>query len=140
MFPKNMFRKSLRHLRAAFVTSIVFQLALGGPLAASLQAQQAPPTRTPIKHVIVIIGENRTFDHIFATYKPKKGEKVDNLLSKEIINADGTPGPQLLARRAVLRAGHEQPRIPGESDGQDSLQRAASPAGWRADKCTAILT
>lgn len=25
-------------------------------------------TRTPIKHVIVIIGENRTFDHIFATY------------------------------------------------------------------------
>ena len=28
-------------------------------------------TKTPIKHVIVIIGENRTFDHIFATYKPQ---------------------------------------------------------------------
>ena len=28
-------------------------------------------TRTPIKHVIVIIGENRTFDHLFATYKPE---------------------------------------------------------------------
>ena len=27
-------------------------------------------TKTPIKHVIVIIGENRTFDHVFATYKP----------------------------------------------------------------------
>ena len=50
-------------------------------------------TESPIKHVIVLIGENRTFDHIFATYKPKKGEKVDNLLSKEIIDADGTPGP-----------------------------------------------
>ena len=50
-------------------------------------------TRTPIKHVIVIIGENRSFDHVFATYKPKRGEKVDNLLSKGIINADGTPGP-----------------------------------------------
>ena len=49
-------------------------------------------TRTPIKHVIVIIGENRTFDHIFATYKPKPGETVDNLLSRHIINADGTPG------------------------------------------------
>jgi phospholipase C len=24
-------------------------------------------TTTPIKHVIVIIGENRTFDHLFAT-------------------------------------------------------------------------
>jgi hypothetical protein len=28
-------------------------------------------TASPIKHVIVIIGENRTFDHIFATYQPK---------------------------------------------------------------------
>ena len=26
---------------------------------------------TPIKHVIVIIGENRSFDHVFATYVPK---------------------------------------------------------------------
>ena len=49
-------------------------------------------TRTPIKHVIVIIGENRTFDHLFATYQPKHGETVDNLLSKHIINSDGTPG------------------------------------------------
>ena len=50
-------------------------------------------TRTPIKHVIVIVGENRTFDHLFATYKPKPGETVDNLLSKKIVNEDGTPGP-----------------------------------------------
>jgi phospholipase C len=26
-------------------------------------------TETPIKHVIVILGENRTFDHVFATYR-----------------------------------------------------------------------
>jgi len=50
-------------------------------------------TRSPIKHVIIIVGENRTFDHLFATYQPKHGETVDNLLSKGIINADGTPGP-----------------------------------------------
>jgi phospholipase C len=50
-------------------------------------------TKSPIKHVIVIIGENRTFDHVFATYKPKSGQHVDNLLSKGIINEDGTPGP-----------------------------------------------
>src|SRR6266700_2047701 len=49
-------------------------------------------TRTPIKHVIVIIGENRTFDHVFATYKPAGGEKVDNLLSKNIITDQGKPG------------------------------------------------
>ena len=51
-------------------------------------------TTTPIKHVIVIIGENRTFDHLFATYQPvNKGETVLNLLSEGVVNADGTPGP-----------------------------------------------
>jgi phospholipase C len=50
-------------------------------------------TQSPVKHVIVIIGENRTFDHVFATYTPVAGQKVDNLLSKGIINADGSPGP-----------------------------------------------
>src|SRR5258708_12888154 len=50
-------------------------------------------TASSIKHVIIIIGENRTFDHVFATYVPKQGETVSNLLSKGIVNADGTPGP-----------------------------------------------
>jgi phospholipase C len=50
-------------------------------------------TATPIKHVIVLIGENRTFDHLLGTYVPRKGETVSNLFSKAIINADGTPGP-----------------------------------------------
>lgn len=51
-------------------------------------------TESPIKHVIVILGENRTFDHIFATYEPARpGERVDNLLSKGIITKDGLPGP-----------------------------------------------
>jgi len=50
-------------------------------------------TASPIKHVVIIVGENRSFDHLFATYIPKvKGETISNLLSKHIINADGTPG------------------------------------------------
>jgi len=54
--------------------------------------------RTPIKHVIVIIGENRSFDHVFATYQPTRpGESVDNLLSKGIVkldpNKNAVPGP-----------------------------------------------
>ncbi|WP_426434106.1 alkaline phosphatase family protein [Bradyrhizobium genosp. P] len=56
------------------------------------------PTHSPIKHVIVIIGENRSFDHVFATYVPKKsGEHVDNLLSRGAIKLDANknaiPGP-----------------------------------------------
>jgi phospholipase C len=50
-------------------------------------------TASPIKHVIIIMGENRTFDHVFATYQARDGEHVDNLLSKGIINKDGSPGP-----------------------------------------------
>ena len=50
-------------------------------------------TQTPIKHVIVIVGENRTFDHVFATYKPRHGQRIDNLLAKGIVREDGSPGP-----------------------------------------------
>ena len=67
---------------------------LGAPVTST--AQEPPKhsgTATPIKHVIVIIGENRTFDHVFATYRPKRREAVSNLLSKGIVNSDGTPGP-----------------------------------------------
>lgn len=52
-------------------------------------------TRTPIKHVILLIGENRTFDHVFATYTPPHGQHIENLLSEGIVNADGTPGPNV---------------------------------------------
>jgi phospholipase C len=84
--------KFLHSLRITFVAVTVFQFSLGGPLAGSLQAQEKEYTRTPIKHVIVLIGENRTFDHIFATYVPKSEDSVSNLLSKGIITADGKPG------------------------------------------------
>jgi phospholipase C len=52
-----------------------------------------PHTASPIKHVIVLIGENRSFDHTFGTYVPVAGQTISNLLSKGIVNADGTPGP-----------------------------------------------
>jgi len=65
---------------------------LGAPAPVAAQEPANTPTASPIKHVIVIIGENRTFDHVFATYKPKAGETVSNLLSKGIINAKGQPG------------------------------------------------
>jgi phospholipase C len=51
-------------------------------------------TATPIKHVIILIGENRGLDHTFGVYKPKgAGQTISNLLSKGIVNEDGTPGP-----------------------------------------------
>jgi phospholipase C len=55
------------------------------------KANDSIKTASPIKHVIVIVGENRSFDHLFATYQPKRGERVMNLLSQGIVKADGTP-------------------------------------------------
>ena len=69
-------------------------------LSASVQAADpntpvdALKTVTPIKHVIIIVGENRSFDHLFATYVPRHDEEgIRNLLSEDIITAAGTPGP-----------------------------------------------
>ena len=42
-------------------------------------------TETPIERIVVIIGENRTFDNIYGTYVPKHGT-VWNLLSRGIVN------------------------------------------------------
>ncbi|MBO0775416.1 MAG: alkaline phosphatase family protein [Actinobacteria bacterium] len=61
------------------------------PAAAHGAAQAA--TATPIKHVIVIIGENHSFDNVFATYRPPKGQHIENLRSEGIVTASGSPGP-----------------------------------------------
>src|SRR6266436_8333184 len=91
---KDAFAKGLQCVKTAFVGIAIVQFSFGGLLVGSAEAKETSKTRTPIKHVIVLIGENRSFDHIFVTYKPKKGESVKNLLSEGIINADGTPGPR----------------------------------------------
>ena len=83
--------KARQHL--AVGTSLVALITnLGAPFQATAENPHRGTT-TPIQHVIVIIGENRSFDHVFATYKPRKGETVSNLLSKGIVHEDGTPGP-----------------------------------------------
>src|SRR5579864_2065580 len=56
-------------------------------------------TRTPIKHVLLIIGENRSFDHLFGLFRPGPGQSVFNLLSERILNADGSPGPNFARAR-----------------------------------------
>jgi phospholipase C len=71
---------------------IALRMLAGLPQSAYAQTA-APATTTPIKHVIVIIGENRTFDHVYATYKPKAGQSINNLLSEGIVKANGKPGP-----------------------------------------------
>jgi phospholipase C len=76
---------------ACALTFALLAFGLGVPAKAGDvldKSADAIKTATPIKHVIIIVGENRSFDHLYATYVPKsKSEKVLNLLSEGIINA-----------------------------------------------------
>ena len=80
-------------MKNAGVAAALFSTVLNpiAPLTANAETSSHKPI-SPIQHVIVIVGENRSFDHLFATYVPKSGETVNNLLSEGIVNADGTPG------------------------------------------------
>jgi len=75
--------------RATLGASLAVLLMMPAP---AFSQEEGSGTATPIKHVIVLIGENRTFDHLFATYVSPSGDSVKNLLSEGIIKADGTPG------------------------------------------------
>ncbi len=86
---------------AAGLAAAALAWITGLPAAAAGAAQAA--TSTPIKHVIVIIGENHSFDNVFATYQPPRGQTIDNLLSEGIVTASGNPGPHY-ARAAQLTA------------------------------------
>ncbi|HEY2470835.1 MAG TPA: alkaline phosphatase family protein [Terracidiphilus sp.] len=96
MTVKSLASVAMQSVRTGLVYVSVFQFAVGNSFAAGASPAQNSSrdndTATPIKHVIVIVGENRSFDHVFATYVPKKGESVWNLLSEGIVKADGTPG------------------------------------------------
>lgn len=89
-----MLDQALDHLRKAMSLLLTLAIALGPCIVPDSAMAWDNDTTTPIKHVIVVVGENRTFDHLFATYVPKHGETVKNLLSAKIINSDGSPGPK----------------------------------------------
>jgi acid phosphatase len=91
----------MRRTRGASLVSLTLSAALAGAPVTSARSKEDPDrdTRTPIEHVIVVIAENRSFDHVFGTYTPKHGQTVSNLLSRGIVNADGTPGPNFAAAR-----------------------------------------
>jgi phospholipase C len=100
------------HRRApAYCPVLVVAAVLGGGVATSALADQvfateAAKTATPIKHVVVVIGENRSFDHVYATYVPQAGQAVLNLLSEGIVQADGLPGPNFAAARQFTTTAH----------------------------------
>jgi phospholipase C len=86
-----MSRGSLNRNRLMLTTAlsgVLLAMVAGSPVAAD-DDRDGHGTATPIKHVIILIGENRTFDNIYGMYRPHHGQSVSNLLSKGIVNGSG---------------------------------------------------
>jgi phospholipase C len=106
--------RGLAPIRRAAVTAALAAMAYGqpqAPIAFAADDLADNATRTPIKHVLYIIGENRTFDHVFGTFVPNPGQSVWNLLSEGIVNADGTPGPNFSKARQWMATDTDTYRI-----------------------------
>jgi phospholipase C len=82
-------------LRTSVIALATFTYAsIGQSASTATDAANQYKTASPIKHVIILIGENRGLDHTFGVYKPKgRGQTISNILSKGIVNIDGSPGP-----------------------------------------------
>ncbi len=90
--------KGIQRLRLKVASTLcAMSVAQAGALIPVVQAIAA--TATPIEHVIIIVGENRTFDQLFGTYVPPKGQTVRNLLSEGIVLPNGQPGPNAARAR-----------------------------------------
>jgi phospholipase C len=102
MHVRNISARTVNAVCVGLIALPLAQFSLGATFAKAAQYHDRD-TRTPIKHVIIIIGENRSFDHVFATYVPKNGEAVNNLLSEGIIALDANkkaiPGPNFQKAR-----------------------------------------
>ena len=80
--------------RPAVLAASALAVAVVGCAGAGGEAP-APVAQTPIRHLIVVVGENLSFDNLYGTYEPvRPGQTVANLLSKGIVKPDGSPGPR----------------------------------------------
>lgn len=91
----------MRQRRPSFVRCLVigacYLLSEFSPVWAATNGKipeplRHPPTRSPIKHLIVVVGENRSFDNVFGTYTPPDpSQHVMNLLSEGLVDQTGFP-------------------------------------------------
>ncbi len=94
-------RKATMSPRAGAIVALGAVLAcLAGTSQASARiatvadTASAAPTATPIQHVIVIVGENHTFDNIYATYKAPAGPDHQGPAVRGHRQGQRRPGPE----------------------------------------------
>jgi phospholipase C len=92
--------------------ALAFIVSAGSaPLGA--QSAPGPATATPIKHLVILYGENVSFDHYFATY-PKAANPPDEPVFR---GAPGTPAVNNLLTAHLLR---NNPNLTNPANGTDA--------------------
>jgi hypothetical protein len=107
--PATVANRQGQRYRSAFVAVAIALLGMGIAGSASSAdrgaATDRPTTASPIKHVIVVIGENQSFDHLYGTHVPPSGDSISNLLVKGIVRPDGSPGPHFAKAKQFTTSG-----------------------------------
>jgi phospholipase C len=102
--------------RSLFVGAAVLVAAAAALAVADADPSAGPPAVTPIKHVVVIYGENQSFDHYFGTYPVAEnqhpgqplfsgslnGQTVDGLTPDLINNNPNSQKPRRLDRSEAV--------------------------------------
>ncbi len=112
-------------LLSTVATSIIaVSAAWSGPAAADSTApaslstpgpQDAAPTATPIKHLVIIFNENVSFDHYFATYPKAASPPGEPPFTAQ----PGTPAVNNLANANLLT---NNPNFTNKSNGSDAAE------------------
>jgi phospholipase C len=109
MLPNSVDRKAWGRCRAAALSAAgLLGMGVAMPVHSAdnpVAATDPLKTASPIKHVIVVIGENRSFDHVYGTYVPKSGDSILNLLSERIVRRNGLPGLNFAAAKQFMTSG-----------------------------------
>jgi hypothetical protein len=102
MLPNSRNRGARRQRRAVVLSAAVL-IATGSAMprhsAGGSALANSPKTATPIEHLIVVIGENRSFDHVYATYVPKRGNVIRPLPSSNLLPQGCTWSSHVFGRR-----------------------------------------
>jgi phospholipase C len=96
------------------------------PPAAVASSNPGPPTTTPIKHIVIMIQENRTFDDLFSTFPGSDGSTIGLHDGKPFHN---TPMPLIGQDLNHIHSGFETEYDGGKMDGFDKVHFGASGQG-----------
>jgi phospholipase C len=94
------FARSWKVKLAALAASTILTTYMGAPGFAG-SSSSPPSTQTPIKHVVVIFGENISFDHYFGTYPFAENPKIKPAEPRFVAD-DDTPSANTLLSAGLL--------------------------------------